>query len=161
VVFGKGEKVTLTDWTFVYHLKKGDDAFVKGKSSEVLKKKSLNLHLMERYDEENGKIDFDTKKEFNIDAQQLSSIKYFWNWDYGSSEKVVITLTDGTIVERVRLGPVSTSIFGDEKFLYGQGIYLEGTYRVKDEMRSLSYNLDKWLRGAVPKEEIIVKIIFE
>ncbi len=160
VVFGDGEKITLSDWSFVYHLKRGDEALVKGEGTGVLKKKSHNLFLKERYDEEEGKKDFGKGKEISIDYEKLSSIEYLWNWGFASSEKVIITLTDGTKLERVRLGPIATSFFGDEKFLYGKGIYLEGNYTLSDEKKRINYNLDKWLRGAVPKKEIIVKIIF-
>lgn len=161
VIFGNGEKMVLSDWSFVYHLTRRNEILVKGSSFEVLKEKSHNLYLMERYDEEEGKMDFDKKKEVNIDYEKLSSIEYLWNWEYGSAEKVIITFIDGTKLERVRLGPISTSFFGEEKFIYGEGIYLEGSYKFKDEWKQLKYNLNKWLSGEIPRKEIIVKIIFQ
>jgi len=161
VVYGSEEKIALTNWSFVYHLVRKDEVSFKKVSPEVLKKKSQNLYLMERYDDEEGKGNFGKGKEILIECVKLSSIEYLWNWNYGSYQKVILTLTDGTKLERVRLGPIATSFLGEERFLYGKGIYLEGDYTSQYELKHLDYNLDKWLRGSVPKREIIVKIIFQ
>jgi hypothetical protein len=116
---------------------------------------------MERYDEKEGKTDFGKGRDISIDCKKLSSIEYLWNWEFGNAKKVIITLTDGTKLERLRLGPISISFFGDGKFLYGEGIYLEGNYRLNDKWKHLKYNLNKWQKGEVPKKEIITKIIFQ
>ena len=161
VFFGNGEKIALFDWSFVYHLTRSDEMLTKGNSPELFKEKSKNLYLMKRYDEVRGKIDFGKGKEISITGDKLASIEYLWNWGYSSSEKVVIILTGGTKIERTRLGPLSTSSFGEEKFIHGKGIFLEGDYTLKGELKHLNYNLDKWLRGAASTGEIIAKIIFQ
>ncbi len=161
VFFGNSKAVELSNWSFVYHMTRSDEMVFNGGSHEEFKEKSYNLYLMERYDQEEGKEDFGKGKDISIVCEKLASIEYFWNWVFGSSEKVVITLTDGTKLERVRLGPISTAAFGAEKSIHGKGIYLGGDYTFRGELKSINYNLDKWLRGAVPKEEIIVKITFQ
>jgi hypothetical protein len=161
VIFGNGEEATLSDWSFVYQLVEGDEVFRKGSSPNVAEKKSRNLYLIERYEEEEDKILFSKSKEINIDGEKLSSIEYRWNWEFSSMENITITLNDGTKLVRARLGPIATSFFSDETIRYAKGIYLEGTYRVKGEEKHLRYNLNKWLEGGVSKEEIIVKIIFQ
>jgi hypothetical protein len=161
VVFGNGKAVELSNWSFVYHMTRSDEMMFNGGSHEEFNEKSRNLYLMERYDHKEGKEGFGKGKDISIVCEKLAAIEYFWNWVFGSSEKVVITLTDGTKIERVRVGPISTSSFGDEKAIHGKGIYLEGDYTFRGELKSINYNLDKWLRGGVPKEEIIEKIVFQ
>jgi len=161
VYFGNGKAVELSNWSFVYHMTRSDEMLFNGGSHEAFEEKSSNLYLKERYDQEEGKEGFGKGKDISIVSEKLSSIEYFWNWVFGSSEKVVITFTDGNKLERVRLGPISTSSFGDEKSMHGKGINIEGDYTFRGELKRINYNLDKWLRGGVPKEEIIVKITFQ
>ena len=161
VVFGNGKAVELSSWSFVYHMTRSDEMLFNGGSHEKFEEKSRNLYLQERYDQEEGKEGFGKGKDISIVCEKLASIEYVWNWVFGSSEKVVITSTDGNKLERVRLGPISTSSFGEGKSIHAKGIYLEGDYTFRGELKTINYNLDKWLRGAVPKEEIIVKITFQ
>jgi hypothetical protein len=161
VVLGNGEKVTLSAWSFVYHLVRSNEIVAQGSTAQPLEKRSQNLYLVERYDQEEGKADFGKGKEINITAENLSSIEYIWNWKYGTLEKVIITRIDGSQLTRSRLGPIATSFLGDEKFLYGKTLYLEGDYPGEKGLQHLNYNLNKWLKGKLPQKEIIEKIIFQ
>jgi hypothetical protein len=160
VVFGNEEKQELLNWSFVYHVTRRNKVLPKGKSPKVIEKKSQNLYLMERYDNKEDKTDYGKGSEIKIDSKNLASIEYLWNWNYGSMEKVVITLKDGTKLKRLRLGPISVSFVEDSKFLHGDGIYLEGNYTLNGNWRHLKYNLNKWRMVEIPKNKIIKKIIF-
>ena len=160
VIFGNEEKFTVSRWSFVYHLVRSNEVVSRGSTTEPLQKKSQNLYLIERYDQEEGKTDFGKGKEIKINSDQLSSIEYGWNWKYGTLEKVIITLSDGKKLTRLRLGPFATSFLGDDKFLYCKTLYLEGEYQIGQGLKYLNYNLNKWIKGKVSKEEIIKKIIF-
>ena len=161
VVLGNGDKVTLSAWSFVYHLVRSNEIVAQGSTPDPLKKRSKNLYLLERHDQEEGKIDFGKGKEMNFTAENLSSIEFIWDWKYGTLEKVIITRIDGPQLTRSRLGPFATSFLGDDKFLYGKTLYLEGDYPGEKGLQHLNYNLNKWLKGKLPKKEIIEKIIFQ
>ena len=161
VVLGNGEKLTVSTWSFVYYLVRSNELVAQGNTAQPLEKRSKNLYLVERYDQEDGKIDFGKGKDMNITAENLSSIKFIWNWKYGTLEKVIITRIDGPQLTRARLGPIATSFLGNEEFLYGKTLHLEGDYQGAKGLQHLNYNLNKWLRGKLPKKEIIEKIIFQ
>jgi hypothetical protein len=160
-VLGNGEKLTLFKWSFVYYLVRSNEIVAQGSTAEPLEKRSKNLYLLERHDQEEGKIDFGKGKEMNITAENLSSIEFIWNWKYGTLEKVIITRIDGSQLTRSRLGPIAPSFLGDEKFLYGKTLHLEGDYQGGKGLQHLNYNLNKWIKGKLPKKEIIKKIIFQ
>ena len=161
VVFGNGEKQTLSKWSFAYHLVRSNEIVSRGSTTEPLRKKSQNLYLIERYDQEEGKVDFGKGEEITINSEQLSSIEYGWNWKYGTLEQVIVTLADGKQLTRPRLGPFGTSFLGDDKFLYCKTLFIEGEYQAGQGLKYLNYNLNKWIMGKASKEEIIQKIIFQ
>lgn len=161
VVLLNGERLTLSTWSFVYYFVRSNEIVAQGSTAKSLQKKSQNLYLTERYDQEEGKIAFGKGEDISIAAENLSSIKFVWNTKYGSLEKVIITRTDGTQLTRPRLGPIATSFLGDDTFLYGKTVYLEGDYQVGKELQHLNYNLNIWLRGKHTKNDLIGKIIFQ
>lgn len=161
VVFESGEEIETSNWSFVYHLSNKNEVLARGSSPKIIKKKSQNLYLMERYDKKEGKSGFGKLKEINIELEKLSSIEYVWDWGLGNTEKVIITLKDGTKIERLRLGPISTTVIAGRQSLRGEGIYLEGVYKLDEERKNLRYNLNKWLKGEASKKEIITKIVFQ
>lgn len=155
------EQFTLSPWSFVYYLVRGNEIVAEGSNTKPIQKKSQNLYLSERYDQEEGKMGFGKGKDISINPEELSSLEFVWNWQNGTLEKVIITRRDGTQLTRPRLGPIATSFFGDDTFLYGKTVYLEGDYQVEKELRHLNYNLNKWLRGNYSKGDIIGKIVFQ
>jgi hypothetical protein len=161
VLLGNGEKLTLSTWSFVYYLVRSNEIVAQGSTAQPIEKRSKNLYLLERHDQEEGKIDFGKGKEIHITTENLSSIEFSWNWKYGTLEKVIITRIDGPQLTRSRLGPIATSFLGDEKFLYGKTLHLEGDYQGGKGLQHLNYNLNKWLKGKLSQKEIIEKIIFQ
>jgi hypothetical protein len=161
VIFGSGEEVQVSNWSFVYHLSEKSRIIDKKKIVYIMEKESRNLHLRERYDKKEGETDFWKGKDINIEPGELSSIEYLWNWEHGNTKGIIIVLKDGTKIKRLRLGPFSETVLAAGKPLYAEAVYLTGFYKLNEESKFLEYNLNKWIQGELPKKEIIAKIVFQ